>query len=482
MESKNEKRKRPVKDRVIKEMDVYLCSSLYPKLHVFNFPPGFDPLATDKTNLLGVKVKLESKRFMMDVKIDAKSRNFDKAKSEQIADHGDEPFFSSKYMDKLILKSNEAKPANLQYAVGVLKHDSDEIHLTPINSVIQFTPSFDYFDHKEKKDKKETPGSAKGGIDSSGEGEEKKEEDAKKVLVRFERPDEEKLKKAREASFSFIKQKIANEPWTDINVSLRDSTTAMIEKQNLFFHQASDEFLNNFNGPDVLMAGDQEAQSSNMQENSISCIEEFLKPLTNTSNSSASCLSALTKQKNITLSNKIHRIMMSAKVVSFTDLKNLLSDVSDQTLLIRNIQKYAVTVQGNWVIKSEFLYPQENGASTTSPLTGIPKELLCRARDFILWSFSQGNSVSRPEIIEKTKIPPEEILNILKETARFSGSDKRWHFMLPTDNDFIEKYPEVVHRENLFWEARIVQVSKAYSAQKVKPRKHRKSSSSTSSS
>lgn len=389
-------------------MDVYICNNLAPKLHVFQFPPGFQPLSTDKHNLLGVKVKMESKRFMMDVKIDTRSRNFDRGKSEQIAFHannGDEPYFLGKYMNKMILKSFESKPSNLQYAVGLIKHDTNELHLTPVNSVIQFRPSFDYFDKKEKKPPTNTSGpSTSKVVDHSPPPvpEEKKEEEIKRILMRFERPDEERIKKARESSYTYMRQKIANEPWVDVIVNHKDSGIANLERQQLAYHKPNDEYsyINGVNNPDVLMAGDDEFVD-NPNGNQLSPVEEYLKPfhLSDTS----TCIASLNRVKFITLNTKVHSIMMNAKVASFNDIKELLSDVTDDEALIRSLTQYALVVRGNWVVKSEILHSKESN-SKISPLTGIPIELLCRARDIILGKFTQEQSLVREDLLKETKV------------------------------------------------------------------------------
>lgn len=390
-------------------MDVYICNNLAPKLHVFQFPPGFQPLSTDKHGLLGVKVKMESKRFMMDVKIDTRSRNFDRGKSEQIAFHannGEEPYFPGKYMNKMILKSFESKPSNLQYAVGLVNHDANELHLSPVNSVIQFRPSFDYFDKKEKKPA--STGTTGGPSTSKGHDpvtvpEEKKEEEFKRVLMRFERPDEERFKKARELSFSYMRQKVANEPWTDVVVNHKESGIANLERQQLAYHKSSDEYsyINGINNPDVLMAGDDEF-IENPDGTHLSPVEEYLKPfhLSDTS----TCIASLNRVKFITLNSKVHSIMMNAKVASFNDIKELLSDVTDDGALIRSLTQFALVVRGNWVVKSEILHSKDGSSSSTSPLTGIPIELLCRARDIILAKFTRESSLVREELVNETKV------------------------------------------------------------------------------
>lgn len=48
--------------------------------------------------------------------------------------------------------------------------------------------------------------------------------------------------------------------------------------------------------------------------------------------------------------------------------------------LLKTLPKVAVLVQGNWIVKSEILYP----AGTFSATSGVPADLMCRARDYVV--------------------------------------------------------------------------------------------------
>lgn len=48
--------------------------------------------------------------------------------------------------------------------------------------------------------------------------------------------------------------------------------------------------------------------------------------------------------------------------------------------LLKVLPTVAVLVRGNWVVKSDVLYP----ANTFSATSGVPAELMCRARDYVV--------------------------------------------------------------------------------------------------
>lgn len=57
--------------------------------------------------------------------------------------------------------------------------------------------------------------------------------------------------------------------------------------------------------------------------------------------------------------------------------------------LLKYLPQVAVLVRGNWIVKSEVLYP--NG--TFSAISGVPAELMCKARDYVV-SFNADEIVS----------------------------------------------------------------------------------------
>lgn len=76
-------------------------------------------------------------------------------------------YFKSNYMDKQVLTSTNAclGQMNRLYHLGILNSSADKLSLTPIKTILQMKPSFDYFDIFEKKvqDKKESGNSNENG-------------------------------------------------------------------------------------------------------------------------------------------------------------------------------------------------------------------------------------------------------------------------------------------------------------------------------
>lgn len=74
------------------------------------------------------------------------------------------------------------------------------------------------------------------------------------------------------------------------------------------------------------------------------------------------------------------KICFTAKVISFAQLRLILSPDQETTAVLKYLQQVAVLVQGNWVVSSELLYPKDSISSHN----GIPAELMCRARDYVV--------------------------------------------------------------------------------------------------
>lgn len=48
------------------------------------------------------------------------------------------------------------------------------------------------------------------------------------------------------------------------------------------------------------------------------------------------------------------------------------------------------------------------------------------------------------------QLPPEDVKEFLEHVA-VPRINRGWEFLLPTDEDFIRKHPDVAHRQNMLW-------------------------------
>lgn len=58
----------------------------------------------------------------------------------------------------------------------------------------------------------------------------------------------------------------------------------------------------------------------------------------------------------------------------------------------------------------------------------------------------------RPQVIFATQLPPEEATEVLQSVAKLN-SDKKWELLLSPDENFEQRYPDLVQRQEMVWRA-----------------------------
>lgn len=48
------------------------------------------------------------------------------------------------------------------------------------------------------------------------------------------------------------------------------------------------------------------------------------------------------------------------------------------------------------------------------------------------------------------QLPPEDVKEFLEQVAA-PRVNRGWEFLLPTDEDFVRKHPDVAHRQHMLW-------------------------------
>lgn len=182
---------------------------------------------------------------------------------------------------------------------------------------------------------------------------------------------------------------------------------------------------------------------------------------------------------NIFLKNGNRKInyFILAKIITFQQLMILLSsgEPLNPENVLRTLPQVASLCRGNWVVRSDILYPKD----TFSSISGVPANVMCRARDYVLYLFTQNQYVERRKVSSVIKLPAEEVKEIFTGISRLR-TNKGWELLLPTDNNFIDKYPDVVQRQQLFWEAKQKQFNEFLKDNKVTNQRQRRKSKSVS--
>ncbi|XP_054860277.1 DNA-directed RNA polymerase III subunit RPC5 isoform X2 [Amphiprion ocellaris] len=417
-------------DPIIEEIDVYLSKSLADKLYLFQYPVRPSTMTYDDVNHLAAKIKPKQQRVELEMAIDTMSPNYCRSKGEQIAlnvdgtTYDETNTYSAKMMDKQTFSSIQATTNTSRYAAAVFR--KGELHVTPLTGILQMRPSFSYLDKADNKTR-EREAANEGGDSSQDEA----EEEAKAITVRFARPESEQARQRRIQSYEFLQKKQAEEPWVHLHYHGFKDGRSEHERQYLFC-QSVDASENS-----ELVKSPKEYLAMLMPP---LAEEKVVKPV------GPSNVLSMAQLRTLPLGEQVKTLMKNVKVMPFANLMGLLASGTDSTAALRCIQQVALLVQGNWVVKSDVLYPK----NTCSPHSGVPAEVLCRGRDFVMWRFTLERSVMRKEIASIIKLPPEDVKEFLEHVAA-PRVNRGWEFLLPTDVDFIKKHPDVAHRQHMLW-------------------------------
>ncbi|XP_029433547.1 DNA-directed RNA polymerase III subunit RPC5 [Rhinatrema bivittatum] len=417
-------------DPIIQEIDVYLAKSLAEKLYLFQYPIRPASMTYDDVMHLSAKIKPKQQKVELEMAIDTVSPNYCRSKGEQIALNVDgtctdeSSTYSSKLMDKQTFSSIQAASNTSRYAAAIYR--KGELHLTPLHGILQLRPSFSYLDKADAKHREREAANEAG--DSS---QDEAEEDVKQITVRFSRPESEQARQRRVQSYEFLQKKQAEEPWVHLHYySMKDSRSEH-ERQYLFCQSSG-------------MAESTELVKSPSEYLTMlmppSVEEEKEKPV------APSNVLSMAQLRTLPLADQIRILMRNVKVMPFSNLMGLVAAGTDSTAVLRCIQQVSLLVQGNWVVKSDILYPKD----TSSPHSGVPAEVLCRGRDFVMWKFTRSRWVVRKEIATVTKLCPEDVKEFLEHVS-MARINRGWEFLLPFDEEFVKKHPDVVQRQHMLW-------------------------------
>ncbi|NXN22094.1 RPC5 polymerase, partial [Nycticryphes semicollaris] len=422
-------------------IDVFLARSLLEKLYLFQYPIRPASMTYDDVTHLSAKIKPKQQKVELEMAIDTLNPNYCRSKGEQIALNVDgtctdeTSTYSSKLMDKQTFCSTQAASNVSRYAAAVYK--KGELHLTPLHGILQLRPSFTYLDKADAKHR-EREAANEGGDSSQDEA----EDDVKQITVRFSRPETEQARQRRVQSYEFLQKRQAEEHWVHLHYyGLKDSRSEH-ERQYLFSQghglaenteliKSPSEYLMMLMPPSIEEENDKPVAPSNVL--------------------------SMAQLRTLPLADQIKILMKNVKVMPFANLMSLLGSGTDSTAVLRCIQQVAMLVQGNWVVKSDVLYPKD----TSSPHSGVPAEVLCRGRDFVMWKFTQDRWVVRKEVAAVTKLCPEDVKDFLEHMS-VARINKGWEFVLPYDEDFVKKHPDIVQRQHMLWMGIQAKLEKVY--------------------
>ncbi|KAM3959237.1 RNA polymerase III subunit E [Aphomia sociella] len=411
-------------DPVVQEIPVYLSQALSKNLYVYQYPvrPANRDWKDVKVNNASIKPKNQIVR--LEIGLDTYSDKYCSSKGEQIAINTDgqqesswhvkekdrSQYFRNGIMDKIVYESSNPCTETRHYAVAILQ--DKELHCTPIQGVVQMRPSYSYYDKQEKRkhDKNKTEDSD----------DEEKDPEVQQITVKFARQETEVAKKAREKSFETMSHRLAEEPWYDGMWKHHNTDHAELERLKLFSATSSD-------GSSLRLRG-----------------REYVRALVPPADG------ALEPTRIPSLQDQVREILINAKLMTFNELRSMVRSEENVaggvavSALLAALGAAASCVRGVWAARSADLYTR---AAPVSPA------LLCAARDHVLYLFTQHTYIDRRKVAAAVRLPPQDVLQILSSVAKHNP-EHGWELLIPPDTAFEAKYPDIVQRQNLHWEAR----------------------------
>lgn len=137
-------------------------------------------------------------------------------------------------------------------------------------------------------------------------------------------------------------------------------------------------------------------------------------------------------------------------MVSFQRLAELIDTrIYSEEKILRALPTIGHMIHGNWIAQSEVIHPPKSVSATN----GVPAELMCRARDYILYQFYRNESIDRKRIGLITQVPPDEVKELLQGLASYCQK-YGWQLLRPPDLRFETEHSELKQRQDLFWKSK----------------------------
>ncbi|XP_071439023.1 DNA-directed RNA polymerase III subunit RPC5-like [Hetaerina americana] len=429
------------KDRVVFEAPVYLSKLLHKQLHIFQYPVR--PKATSVNfPVIRSRIKPALKEVELEVKLDTGNKNFDQPRAAYIAarvdgedlendddddeDDNTDKVYESGMVDKQVYLSGPYNVENpFNYAVG--KFHNGELHLCPVKAILELQPSPSHGDLPNDELDKACEEKA---------AEEMEESSPEKICVKFQRQESERTKKLKMMTYSYYMKKRAEEKWIETQYYPASAQESELERQKVLCSH-----------PRLEVAG------LNVEKQQYLKSLVPYKPIESIPIPGPSVMVSVASLKPKHWLEKIRTLLLSAKIIQFGKLVSLVSDernLRDVHCLLCALQTQAVMVRGNWIVRSEVMYPE----NTKSRYNGVPAVIMCRSRDYLLTLFNQYKYVGRVKFVNFVKIPSEEAKEMLMEIAIYH-KNKGWDLKYPNDHDFMRRYPDItVHHQRILEERR----------------------------
>jgi len=363
------------KDELVQKIDIFLSNPKIPH-YLLQYPIRSQPF--NEYNLpVEARIKPNAQQMELDLTLNTRAITYDRQKADELSrglveessiGPGRKLIKKEETLDKQTLSSSLI-PKNGNYMFGVVKNDG--LHISPISAILQLRPNFKYLDNIDKIEK----------LKSSKENEEEQEPVSRLVQMQVKKTEATTLQDE-----ILIQQRIAEEePWTELQIYMPETEQSKSNnglstetKEKIEFNKDTIDYLDKIH-PYVSTTENIEKTYSYSQGLPLNDIH------------------------TLPLGPQIRSLVFNAFILSFSDIKKLIkneNNVKDE-VIIKELEKYAVLIKGNWVLKSEISY----------------KDYSYHARQYLLSLFKNQDYVNRKEFIDFTHIYPQMSYEMFSEIA-----------------------------------------------------------------
>lgn len=402
----------PGVDRVVREIDVFLTPEVdsETKLYVLQYPlrPYWRPYNLEE-RCQEVRIKPQMSKVEMDLVIDNDSENYDQDRDE--------------YLQISTQTLSSSKVAmNTSYAIGILR--GNQVHLNPVQAVVQFRPSMKNIDaHDAAKKKSDKDAGTNDGDEEMFDAEPNESKSELTLLqVNIRRRETERQEANRLQSHAYLKQLEETEAWIPLEPHGTDSSVTEEIRQKMVvkiqdrinFNMSSYTYLNSLvpGRSSTSTAGFLKEEGTGNFGISKSHLETLLLPL------------------------RIPHIFEKGlkQVLQFERVMKMAPAGCSEEEVLAELVNSAVLVQGCWVCASHIRHEY----CQTRP-----------QRDYILLLFSR-NRVVKHEQLRGLTLSKEGLRDLMVPLA-VQRAGVGWEFKEDTDKSFIKKHQVVVKQQTTQW-------------------------------
>ncbi|ORX50791.1 hypothetical protein BCR36DRAFT_352206 [Piromyces finnis] len=393
-------------DEIVQQIDIFLSNPKNPH-YLLQYPIRTQPFNEFNMPVEG-RIKPNAQQLELDLTINTGAVTYDRQKADELSrglveessiGPGRKLIKKAETLEKQTLSSS-LLPKNGNYMFGVVKNDG--LHISPISALLQLRPNFKYLDNIDKIEK----------LKSSKENEDEQEPVSRLVQMQVKKTEATTLQDE-----ILIQQRIAEEePWSLLQIYMPETEQSKSNngiqtevKEEIEFNKSTEDYLDRIH-PYVSTTENIEKTYSYSQGLPLNDIH------------------------TLPLGPQLRSLIFNSFIMTYDNIKSLIkTNVTKDEIIIKELEKYAILIKGNWVLKSEISY----------------KDYSYHARQYLLSLFKTKDYVNRKEFIEFTHIYPQMSYEMFSEIATCDrGKDsKGWQLKFPRNKAFEKKFPEVVSRQ-----------------------------------